>query len=104
MVQSSHHIQAVRWNVACMWFLQRNLKKVNWRLYILVETYGFLPSCGTESEALCIADPNEARVLEVFSVGNEIITIRADSYPFIVSTRVNKNRNTNTLLNLVDAL
>ena len=35
----------------------------------LVEKYGFLPSCGDESEALCIADPNEAWVLEVFSVG-----------------------------------
>jgi len=37
----------------------------------LVEKYGFLPSCGPESEALCIADPNEAWVLEVFSVGPE---------------------------------
>lgn len=37
----------------------------------LVEEYGFLPSCGPESEALCIADPNEAWVLEVFSVGKE---------------------------------
>jgi len=36
----------------------------------LVEKYGFLPSCGPESEALCIADPDEAWVLEVFSVGN----------------------------------
>lgn len=35
----------------------------------LVEKHGFLPSCGPESEALCIADPNEAWVLEVFSVG-----------------------------------
>lgn len=35
----------------------------------LVEEYGFLPSCGPQSEALCIADPNEAWVLEVFSVG-----------------------------------
>jgi len=35
----------------------------------LVEKYGFLPSCGPESEALCIADPREAWVLEVFSVG-----------------------------------
>lgn len=35
----------------------------------LVEKYGFLPSCGPESEALCIADPNEVWVLEVFSVG-----------------------------------
>jgi dipeptidase len=37
----------------------------------LVDTYGFLPSCGPESEALCIADPNEAWVLEVFSVGKD---------------------------------
>jgi dipeptidase len=36
---------------------------------MLVEKYGFLPSCGPESEGLCIADPNEAWVLEVFSVG-----------------------------------
>jgi dipeptidase len=36
----------------------------------LVETYGFLPSCGG-SEALCIADPNELWVLEVCSVGPE---------------------------------
>lgn len=35
----------------------------------LVEKYGFQTSCGPESEALCIADPNEAWVLEVFSVG-----------------------------------
>jgi dipeptidase len=37
----------------------------------LVEEYGFLPSCGPESEALCIADPNQAWVLEVFSVGKD---------------------------------
>ncbi|MFC1725998.1 dipeptidase, partial [candidate division KSB1 bacterium] len=37
----------------------------------LMEEYGFLPSCGPESEALCIADPNEAWVLEIFSVGTE---------------------------------
>lgn len=37
----------------------------------LMEQYGFLPSCGPESEALCIADPNEAWVFEVFSVGME---------------------------------
>ncbi len=35
----------------------------------LVEKYGFLPSCGPESEALCIADSDEAWVLEVFAVG-----------------------------------
>ncbi len=35
----------------------------------LVEKYGFLPSCGPESEALCVADPDEAWILEVFSVG-----------------------------------
>jgi dipeptidase len=37
----------------------------------LVEKYGFLPSCGPQSEGLCIADPDEAWVLEVFSVGSE---------------------------------
>ncbi|RLD79576.1 MAG: peptidase [Bacteroidetes bacterium] len=37
----------------------------------LVDEYGFLPSCGPESEALCIADPNEAWVFEVFSVGTD---------------------------------
>lgn len=37
----------------------------------LVEKYGFLPSCGPQSEGLCIADPDEAWVLEVFSVGPE---------------------------------
>ena len=37
----------------------------------LMETYGFLPSCGPESEALCIADPEEAWVLEMFSVGTD---------------------------------
>ncbi len=36
----------------------------------LVETWGFLPSCGG-SEALCIADPNELWVLEICSVGPE---------------------------------
>lgn len=35
----------------------------------LIDTYGFLPSCGPESEALCIADPDEVWILEVFSVG-----------------------------------
>ncbi|MCX6235055.1 MAG: C69 family dipeptidase [Bacteroidetes bacterium] len=35
----------------------------------LVEEYGFLPSCGPEPEALCIADPHEAWVMEIFSVG-----------------------------------
>jgi dipeptidase len=34
----------------------------------LVEKYGFLPSCGG-SEALCIADPTELWIFEVFSVG-----------------------------------
>ncbi len=34
----------------------------------LVEKYGFLPSCGG-AEALCIADPKELWVLEIFSVG-----------------------------------
>ncbi len=36
----------------------------------LVEKYGFLPSCGG-SEALCIADPRELWVMEIFSVGTE---------------------------------
>lgn len=36
----------------------------------LVETYGFLPSCGG-SEALCIADPKELWVLEICSVGKD---------------------------------
>jgi dipeptidase len=35
----------------------------------LVEEYGFLPSCGPASETLAIADPNEAWVLEIYSVG-----------------------------------
>jgi dipeptidase len=36
----------------------------------LMEKYGFLPSCGG-SEALCIADPRELWVMEIFSVGPE---------------------------------
>lgn len=36
----------------------------------LVEQYGFLPSCGG-AEALCIADPRELWVMEIFSVGPE---------------------------------
>lgn len=35
----------------------------------LMETYGFLPSCGG-SEALCIADPRELWVIEICSVGH----------------------------------
>lgn len=35
----------------------------------LMETYGFLPSCVDESEALAIADPKEVWIFEVFSVG-----------------------------------
>lgn len=35
----------------------------------LMEKYGFLPSCSGQAEALCIADPNEVWVLEIFSVG-----------------------------------
>jgi dipeptidase len=34
----------------------------------LMEKYGFLPSCGG-AEALCIADPKELWVMEIFSVG-----------------------------------
>ncbi|OQX76935.1 MAG: peptidase [Bacteroidetes bacterium 4484_276] len=37
----------------------------------LLETYGFRPSCVGESEDLVLADPNEAWVLEVLSVGND---------------------------------
>jgi len=37
----------------------------------LMDEYGFLPSCGYDAEALCIADPNEMWVLEVFSVGKD---------------------------------
>jgi dipeptidase len=36
----------------------------------LMETYGFLPSCGG-SEALCIADPKELWVMEIFGVGSK---------------------------------
>jgi dipeptidase len=36
----------------------------------LVETYGFLPSCGG-SEALCIADPRDLWTMEICSVGPE---------------------------------
>ncbi|MBN1199501.1 MAG: C69 family dipeptidase, partial [Bacteroidales bacterium] len=35
----------------------------------LMDTYGFLPSCGPESECLAIADPHEVWILELFSVG-----------------------------------
>ena len=35
----------------------------------LMEKYGFLPSCGPESECLTIADPEGVWVLELFSVG-----------------------------------
>lgn len=35
----------------------------------LVDRHGFLPSCGPESETLAIADPEEAWILELFSVG-----------------------------------
>jgi len=35
----------------------------------LVDRYGFLPSCDGESESVCIADPNEVWLLEVYSVG-----------------------------------
>lgn len=37
----------------------------------LMEEYGFRPSCVGESEDLVLADPNEAWVLELFSVGND---------------------------------
>lgn len=35
----------------------------------LMETYGFLPSCVGGAEALCVADPHELWVMEIFSVG-----------------------------------
>lgn len=35
----------------------------------LMETYGFLPSCGKDPELLTLADPNEVWVLEFFAVG-----------------------------------
>jgi len=35
----------------------------------LMDKYGFLPSCVDESETLCIGDPNEVWVFEVFSLG-----------------------------------
>lgn len=51
--------------------LQRHKKAREAVLFIgkLVETYGFLPSTGDGSEALVVADPEEAWVFEVFSVG-----------------------------------
>jgi dipeptidase len=58
---------------AMVFALQRckTAKKAVKLITSLVEKYGFLPSCGPESEALCIADPDEAWVLEVFSVGRD---------------------------------
>lgn len=35
----------------------------------LMGEYGFLPSCGPESEGICLTDGNEVWVMEVFSVG-----------------------------------
>lgn len=35
----------------------------------LMETYGFLPSCGKDPELLTLADPNEVWILEFFAVG-----------------------------------
>ena len=37
----------------------------------LMEKYGFLPSCGPESECLTLADPDKVWVLELFSVGKD---------------------------------
>ncbi|MFW6131613.1 MAG: dipeptidase [Candidatus Aminicenantaceae bacterium] len=56
---------------AMLFALQRckNAREALKLITSLVEQYGFLPSCGPESEALCIADPDEAWILEVFSVG-----------------------------------
>ena len=36
-----------------------------------LDEYGFLPSCGPESEALSIADPNEVWILEIVAVGKD---------------------------------
>src|SRR4030042_4763747 len=36
---------------------------------LLMETYGFLPSTGPESEGLAIADTKEAWIMEVFAGG-----------------------------------
>lgn len=51
--------------------LQRYRKAREAVLFIgkLMETYGFLPSTGDGAEALVIADPDEAWVFEVFSIG-----------------------------------
>ena len=56
---------------AMIFALQRNktAREAIAEIASLVETYGFLPSCGPESEALCIADPEEAWIMEFFSVG-----------------------------------
>lgn len=35
----------------------------------LMETYGFLPSCGKDPELITLADPNEVWILEFFAVG-----------------------------------
>lgn len=35
----------------------------------LMEEYGFLPSCGPESEGLCLTDGDEVWLMEMFSVG-----------------------------------
>jgi len=37
----------------------------------LAEEYGFVPDCGTGSEGLAIADPEEVWILELFSVGDD---------------------------------
>ncbi len=36
-----------------------------------MEEYGFLPSCGVDSETLAIGDTEEVWILELFSVGQE---------------------------------
>ncbi len=38
---------------------------------LLMEKYGFRPSCVGESETLVLGDPQEAWVLEIFAVGND---------------------------------
>lgn len=56
---------------AMIFALQRHKKAREAVAFIgdLMDQYGFLPSCADESESLIIADPREAWVFEVFSVG-----------------------------------
>lgn len=56
---------------AMIFALQRHTKAFEALEFVgeLMTTYGFLPSTGDGSETLVFADPNEAWVFEVFSVG-----------------------------------